>query len=194
MSYSAGPGQIFAIKIYRRLSMLGLAALSFLFAGSASAALTRDVTVSVDQSSSTISSAQFSTASGNELLLAFVSTDYLSGTNTTVTGVSGGGLSWSLVRRTNGQSGTAEIWRAFAPVALSNTTVAATLSQSVSASMTVLSVSGVDTSGSNGSGAIGASASASSSRGAPVASLTTTRAGSWVVGVGNDYDNAISRT
>jgi hypothetical protein len=35
---------------------------------------------------------------------------------------------------------------------------------------------------------------ANSSGGAPTASLTTTRNGSWVVGVGNDYDNAINRT
>ena len=169
-------------------------ALVFLFGICAPAAVTRDVTVSVDQSSSTISSAQFSTVSANELLLAFVSTDYLSGTNTTVTGVSGGGLSWTLVRRTNVQAGTSEIWRAFSAVPLTNATVSATLSQSVSASMTVMSFAGVDSTGTGGSGAIGATGSANSSKGAPSASLTTTRAGSWVVGVGNDFDNAISRT
>jgi hypothetical protein len=153
-----------------------------------------DATVSRDQSSVPITTPAFSTTSGNELLLAFVATDYLSGANTTVTGVSGGGLTWALVRRTNVQRGTAEIWRAFAPAALSNVTVTATLSQNVSASLTVMSFKGVDATGTNGSGGIGATGSSSSGNGAPTASLVTTRAGSWVVGVGNDYDNAISRT
>jgi hypothetical protein len=144
--------------------------------------------------SSTISTAAFSTKSGNELLLAFVSTDYLSGANTTVTGVSGAGLTWVLVGRTNLQSGTAEIWRAFATSALSGATVTASLSQSVVSSLTVMSFAGVNTSGTNGSGAIGAIGTGNSPSGAPTASLATTRNGSMVLGVGNDYDNAISRT
>ena len=57
-----------------------------------------------------------------------------------------------------------------------------------------MSFKGVDTTGTNGSGAIGATGSGNSSQGAPTASLVTTRNGSWVLGVGNDYDNAISRT
>ena len=190
----ASPGQFFARNINRLLPLLGFALFSF-FCSSASAVVTLDAAVSKDQTpSATISSAPFSTTSANELILAFISTDYLSGTNTTVTGVSGGGLNWVLVRRTNVQSGTSEIWRAFATQALSNVTVTATLSQSVGSSTTVLSFAGVDTTGTNGSGAIGATASANAKSGAPTASLTTTRAGSWVMGVGNDYDNAISRT
>jgi len=128
------------------------------------------------------------------LLLAFVSTDYLAGPNTTVTGVSGGGLTWSLVVRTNVQSGTSEIWRAFALSGLSNVSVTATLSQSVAASITVMSFTGIDTSGTNGSGAIGATGTGNANSGPPTATLTTTRNGSLVVGVGNDYDNAIPRT
>jgi hypothetical protein len=53
---------------------------------------------------------------------------------------------------------------------------------------------GVDATGTNGSGAIGATGSGNSGQGAPTASLVTTRNGSWVLGVGNDYDNALSRT
>src|SRR5262249_18181945 len=56
------------------------------------------------------------------------------------------------------------------------------------------SFTGVDTSGTNGSGAIGAQASKGAASGAPTASVVTTRNGSWVFGVGNDYDNPISRT
>jgi len=96
--------------------------------------------------------------------------------------------------RTNAQSGSSEIWRAFATAPLSNVTATATLSQSVLASMTVITFTGVDTTGTNGSGAVGATASANAKTGAPSATLVTTRNNSWVFGVGNDYDNAIART
>ncbi len=159
-------------------------------------------TLAVDATSSrvltskarTVSTLAFSTNSGNELLLAFIAGDYISGTNTTVTGVTGAGLTWALVRRTNVQSGTAEIWRAFAPTSLAGVTVTATLSQSVVSSITVVSFSGADGTGSNGSGAIGATATASATSGAPSASLVTSRSNSLVLGVGNDFDNAIART
>jgi hypothetical protein len=161
-----------------------------------SSSLTIDVNVSKDQSSvsSTITTSAFSTVAGNELLLAFISTDYSSGTNTTVTSVAGGGLTWTLVVRENVQSGTSEIWRAFAPSSLPNVTVTATLSQSVASSMTVMSFSGVNPSGTNGSGAVGATGVGNASSGAPHASLVTTSNGSMVLGVGNDWDNAITRT
>jgi hypothetical protein len=116
------------------------------------------------------------------------------GTNTTVTGVAGAGLTWVLVQRTNVQSGSSEVWRAFAPAKLTSVSVTATLSQAVAGSMTVVSFSNVDTSGTNGSGAVGAAASANNSFGGPTATLITTRNNSWVFGVGNDYDNAIART
>jgi uncharacterized repeat protein (TIGR01451 family) len=57
-----------------------------------------------------------------------------------------------------------------------------------------MSFTGVDTTGTSGSGAIGNTGTGNSSKGAPTASLTTIRAGSLVVGVGNDWDNAINRT
>ncbi|MBV9998837.1 MAG: hypothetical protein JO015_06955, partial [Verrucomicrobia bacterium] len=166
------------------MRLLGCALL-VLAADSGWGAIAIDATISRDQSTASITTPAFSTTSSNELLLAFVSTDYLSGANTTVTGVSGGGLTWALVRRTNVQSGSSEIWRAFAPAPLSNATVTAALSQSVSASLTVMSFTGVDATGTYGSGAIGATGSGNSSRGAPTAGLVTTRNGSWVVGVGN---------
>jgi len=141
-----------------------------------------------------VTSAALTTSAGNELLLAFVATDSLGTPNTTVTGVSGGGLTWTLVARTNTQPGTSEIWRAVAPGALTNVTVTASLSRAVSASILVVSFSGADTSGTNGSGGIGATASKSATTGAPSASLVTTRASSLVFAVGNDYDNALART
>src|SRR4051812_30883687 len=91
-----------------------------------------DANVSRDgvSASTTIATPAFSTLSGNELLLAFVSTDK-KGANTTVTNVTGAGLTWALVRRTNAQNGDAEVWRAFAASPLTNVTVTATLSASV---------------------------------------------------------------
>jgi hypothetical protein len=155
-----------------------------------------DVTTSKDQTtaSTTIASPAFSTAVTNELLLALISTDQVSQPATTVTGVSGGGLTWTLVQRTNVRGGTAEIWRAFAAAKQTSITVTATISQSVVSSMSVVSFENVDTTGSNGAAAIGATASANAASGAPAASLVTTRNGSWVLGVGNDFDNAVART
>ena len=71
---------------------------------------------------------------------------------------------------------------------------AGNLSQSVPASITIVSFTGVDTSGTNGSGAIGATGGSSANPGAPTASLVTTRNTSWVFGVGIDWDRAIART
>src|SRR5882762_6614287 len=162
----------------------------------ARAAIAIDATASRDaaSSSTTVSTLSFSTTSANELLLAFVSADNVSSPNTTVTNIAGAGLTWVLVQRTNAQAGTAEIWRAFASSVLPNVTVTATLSQRVLSSITVMSFTGVDTSGANGAGAIGAIGTGNARTGVPAASLVTTRAGSLVLGVGNDWDNAIART
>jgi hypothetical protein len=130
----------------------------------------------------------------NELLLAFVSADSGVSGGLTVTSVTGGGLTWALVKRTNAQPGGAEIWRAFAPAVLSNATVTANLSQNVVSSITVVTFTGADPSGTNGSGAIGATGGGSGASGAPTASLVTTRNNSWVFGVGTDWDAAVART
>jgi hypothetical protein len=159
--------------------------------------ITIDAKVSADRAAAgtTIATSPFSTTAGNELFLVFVATDRKNAANNAVvSSISGAGLTWVLVRRTNTQSGTAEIWRAFATSPLSAVTVTATLSQNVVSSLTVMSFAGVDPTGTNGSGAIGATGSGNASSGAPSASLVTTRNNSWVFGVGNDFDNAIART
>ena len=153
------------------------------------------VRLDVTKMSSTAISPTFSTSAGNELLLVLIAAGYRNGhTNTAVNGVSGGGLSWTLVSRTQGQAGTAEIWKAFAPAPLNGASVTATLSQMVTSSMTVMSFAGVDPSGVNGSGAIGAIGQGSAAAGAPTASLVTTRPNSLVIGVGNDPVAATART
>src|SRR5690242_14080555 len=57
------------------------------FTATAAAGIAIDAKVFADKgaASPTVATAAFSTASGNELLLALISTDYLSGANTTVT-------------------------------------------------------------------------------------------------------------
>jgi hypothetical protein len=168
-----------------------LAAVNF----TSTAGLAIDQVISGDHNtpSNTITSPTFSTGSANELLLALISADGTSAGNI-VTGVSSADktLTWSLVQRTS--TGHREIWRAFSPVPLSGTSVSATLSQGVTASITVVTFTGVDTSTTDGSGAIGATAGNNAQAGAPTASLTTTRNNSWVIGVGNDWDSATSRT
>jgi hypothetical protein len=105
------------------------------------AGLAIDLTTSTDRSTNgtTIATPVFTTRAGNELLLAFISTDATGAApNITVTSVSSGGLTWTLVRCTNAQFGTAEIRRAFATAPLTNANVTASLSQNVPASITVV--------------------------------------------------------
>jgi Domain of unknown function (DUF1929)/Bacterial Ig domain len=150
-----------------------------------------DKTVTTRQSTAgtTIASPPLTTAGPGELLLAFVSSDGPSSGGQTISGISGGGLTWTLRSRANGQAGTAEIWQAAAPATLTNATITATRSKGgYQGSITVAAFSGADT---TLGGAVG---SASSASGAPTASLVTTRAGSWIWGVGEDWDKATART
>src|SRR6185369_953802 len=95
----------------------------------------------------------FSTAQTNELLVAFVSADGPSTANgQTVTGVTGGALTWTLRQRTNTQFGTSEIWQAKAAAKLTNVTVKATLGKNANSSLVVASFTGVEL---NANGAVG---------------------------------------
>ena len=148
-------------------------------------AITIDKTVFKDGRGTQTTSA-FSTAAAGELLVAFVSADGPVAGGQTAT-VTGGGLTWTLARRTNTRAGTSEVWVANAPGVLSNATVTSTLSKNTyDQSLTVVAFQGAS--------GIGATASASGASGAPTIGLTTTQAGSWVYGVGNDWDSAIART
>jgi hypothetical protein len=95
--------------------------------------------------------------------------------------------------RSNEQKGTSEIWRPLASSGLSNVQVSAVFSHRAVSSITVVSFSGLDSSGPYGSGAIGAATSTNAGSGAPTAKLVTTHNNSGVFGVGNDCANAISR-
>jgi len=163
-----------------------------LFASSAFGAVAVDKTVTTHQSAAakTIVSPALTTSAPSELLLAFITSDGPSGAGSmSFSGVTGGGLTWHLVRRANAQAGTAEIWAAGAPAVLTNATVTATRATgSYAGSITVVALSGADLT------AAVASAGASAATGAPSVTVTTTRAGSWVWGVGNDWDRATART
>ncbi len=75
-----------------------------------------------------------------------------------------------------------------APVPLTNTTVTATQNSGTwQSAMTVVAFNNADT-------AQGATAGGSAATGALGASLATTRAGSWVCGVGTDWNAPLART
>ncbi len=122
--------------------------------------------------------------------MALIGSDGPTGTaSQSITGVSGGGLTWTLRRRANTQAGTAEIWQAVAPTTLTNATITASRAQgSYQGAIAVAAFSGADTAV---NGAVGSGGAAT---GAPSASLVTTRAGSWVWGVGEDWDKASAHT
>ncbi len=133
----------------------------------------------------------FSTTGTNQLLVAFVaadgSPDYPEAPQNFFE-VTGGGLTWTMQRRVNTQHGVSEIWTAVAPSALTNVQVNAKKDyEGYLGYISVVAFTNADTT-------IGAVAGGNGSTGAATASLTTTRGGSWVWGVGNDWDNATART
>jgi RHS repeat-associated protein len=154
--------------------------------------------LAIDQTSFTLYSAvngsmatPLSTSSGNEVLLALVATAPNGSFGGPIASpFQGAGLTWVRVEIANTQSGTAEVWRAFSPYVLNNASVRYFPARATDVLITVIALLGADTSGTNGSGAIGALATANSASGAPTATLTSTRANSFVFGAGDDPTNA----
>jgi hypothetical protein len=138
----------------------------------------------VDSKVQTATAPSIVVSSPNQLLLAFAASDGPADAAQSLS-VSGGGLSWKLEARGNRQAGTAEIWSAVAPTAGASIAATATMAVAGEQSLAVVSL--------KGSCAVGAAASAGGSSGAQSVGLTTTRAGSWVFAVGNDWDHAIPR-
>jgi hypothetical protein len=153
-------------------------------------ALDASVTVHQGTAASSIAAPGITTSGANELLLAFVASDGPPAPKTqSFSSVSGGGLTWRLRERTDTQSGTAEIWQAVAPSPVSKLVVtAARAGGAYTGAMTVAAFANASTT------VDGAVAGANGGAGAPSVSLTTTRPGSWVWGVGEDYDRAVART
>jgi Bacterial Ig domain len=144
-----------------------------------------DLTTSAEGQGS-VSTQTFTTAEPGEHLFAFVGADGPAGAGRQTASVTGAGLKWTLVKRSDSQSGDAEIWTATAPKPLANKTVKSTLKvKGFDQQLTLIAMQG-----SNGAGASSAVGAIS---GAPGVSLITTRAGSLVYGVGSDWDTATAR-
>jgi len=129
----------------------------------------------------------FSTTTPGDLVVAFVAYDGPNGSPQTAT-VSGAGLTWTLVERSNNQSGTAEIWAARTVDPLSSVAVMAQSGQGTAyhGSLTVIAFTNA-----SGSGIVGRTSAPS---GAPDIPLPGVAAGNWVFAVGNDWDRAVART
>jgi hypothetical protein len=126
------------------------------------------------------------TSKAGQLLLAFVAADGPDNAVQTAR-VSGGGLTWTLVRRGNAHLGTAEVWEATAHELLSEASITSTLARDgYDQSLVVMAF--------DGAGGTGAATAAGAATGAPTVQLTSTKAGSLIFGVGNDWDNAVART
>jgi hypothetical protein len=180
-------------RAWTRTGLVGATAFVWLVvAAGAHAAISVDASVSTHQAAAatTISAGPLSTNSAGDLLVAYVASDGPGNAGgQSMSSVTGGGLTWKLRARSNAQAGTAEIWEAVAPTTLSGVTITATRSAgSYGGSMLVVAYAGADTT------ADGAVANGDATTGAPSVSLQTTRAGSWVWGVGHDWDSATPRT
>jgi hypothetical protein len=155
-------------------------------------ALALDTSVTTKQvtTGSSIESPALSTKGGGELLLAFLATDGPETDTQSFASVTGGGLSWRTVVRANQQAGAAEIWAAWAPAALHDARISAVRANGAwHGQLTVAAFTGADT-----ATPLGSAAQASAARGAASLTTTTARAGSWIWGVGNDWDRAVPRS
>jgi hypothetical protein len=148
--------------------------------------VTVDKTIFTD-GSGTMTSPSLSTSAANDLVVAFVSADGPSGAGQQAFTVTGAGLTWTLAKRSTGQSGDSEIWWARASGTLNAQTVTATPTVAgFHGSLTVVAFAKA--------AGIGGTAASSAASGAPDLVLANTGAASWVYAVGNDWDNAIART
>ena len=131
--------------------------------------------------------ANFTASAPGDLIVAFVAGDGPAAA-TQKAKVTGGGLTWTLAKRTNSQYGTAEIWTARATGTLSNAAITSTLNDPGGYGVALTVVGFSDAAGT------GQSSGASARTGAPTASLTTSGTDALVFGVGNDWTASVPRT
>jgi hypothetical protein len=145
-----------------------------------------DATVSVDGAGA-MTAPVITTSQNGELLVAFVAYDGPLGSPQTAA-VSSAGLIWRLVKRSNHQAGTAEIWMAYASDSPETFSVTAQpgVGTSFHGSLTVIAFTNA-----SGPGIVNQTSAPS---GAPDIYLPGVSAGNWVFAVGNDWDNDIART
>ncbi|MGI3782665.1 MAG: Ig-like domain-containing protein [Janthinobacterium lividum] len=136
--------------------------------------------------SRSITSKKVRVGTDNQLLVAFVSVDGPTGKKQSVTGVTGGGLDWTLVDRGNDRAGTSEVWQAYATKAPPTFRVKARFARpGYSAKLTVAGFSDATT-------ASAAHAHASGEHSAPSVTLVPQATNSvvWATGrvIGDRYD------
>ena len=125
------------------------------------------------------------TAAG-EILVAFAASDGPKSQKQMLT-ISGAGLTWKRAIRANVQAGASEIWWAKAVTTLSAARVTSTQTRGgYDQTLSVIAFTGAT--------GIGNAVQANAQSDAPRIVLTTSKAGSLVYAVGNDWDNAIART
>lgn len=150
-----------------------------------------DVYVTTTQTSyrHSVTSSAFTTSQPREILLALVASDGPIVGQMSFTSVTGGGLTWRLVSRSDKSLGDAEIWAAQTTTRLTDVQVRATRNSGTYHGMlTVLSIPDPAQ-----SLPIVATGSASAASGHPAVTLGGVPAGSWIYAVGNDWDQAIPR-
>jgi len=144
----------------------------------------KDVVIS-QNGSGAITTPTFSTKTSGDLLIAFVAYDGPPDQAQTAI-VRGAGLAWQLVKRSNTQGGTSEIWSARASGALTNATVTSAPERGTyDGSLTVVAFT--NAAGTGVQGATGASS------GAPDIPLPGIAPGNWVWAVGNDWSGTVAR-
>lgn len=128
--------------------------------------------------------ATVTTKAANDLLVAFVAAGGPANARQQAK-VSGSGLKWTLATRENSQRGDAEIWVARVAKAGSYRVTSKLARGGYQQQLTLVAFAGAA-----GRGNV---AIASAKTGAPAGRLTTSGAGSWVFGVGDDGDHAVDR-
>jgi hypothetical protein len=143
----------------------------------------------------TFTSNAVTTTSTNELILAIIGINPSLSSVTTNKTLTGGGLTWTLAARRNANDGTAEVWYAFATSTLSSVSLTGTVSTTGCNGNNCAGVISIITfTGANQATPIGATSTNGSSSGTPTSTLTTTQAGSWVLGSLFNWSNNTAPT
>jgi hypothetical protein len=146
-----------------------------------------DTSVSADQASAAkrFVSPGITTRQGGELLVALISADGPANKAVQVKTVTSPGLTWTLVNRSPATKyGMVEVWQAWAPAQLVNTSVVATLANGTfDGSMSVLAFT-------NAAPSLGTAVGAVGSTGLPMVSITPRATGSAIWAVGQNWNVA----
>jgi hypothetical protein len=134
----------------------------------------------------TLTTGALGASAAGDILVAFAASSGPQASRQALT-VTGGGLTWKRALRANIQAGSSEIWWTKLVAPLTGVRVTSTPSRAgFDQSLTVVAFKGAK--------GVGSVVQANAMDEAPHIVLTTTRAGSLVYAVGNDWDGAVART